>query len=96
MKRHLSKLILLLGVALTSSGFAIEKKVLVDVNGMVCAFCSQGITKTFNAQPAVKSVNVDMTKKEVTLVFKDGQDISDAEITKLITDAGVSVDKIVR
>jgi len=63
---------------------------------MVCQLCSQGITKNFTAKEAVQTVHVDMDKKEVHLGFKDGKDIEDAEITKLIRDAGLNVDKIVR
>jgi mercuric ion binding protein len=87
----------LLFVGLTSSlAFGVTKGATVHVNGMVCAFCSQGITKKFKAQDAIESVHVDMDKKEVHLMFKEGKDIDDAQITELIKDSGVNVQKIDR
>jgi len=72
------------------------KKITVQVKGMVCQMCSQGITKKFNAEPAVENIQVDMDKKEVRLQFKDGQDINDDKISELIKDSGVFVEKIIR
>lgn len=62
-----------------------------SVNGLVCAFCATGIEKTFNAQPAVEKVHVDLDNKLVTINTKPDQKLDDATVTKLITDAGYSV-----
>ena len=86
----------LLTLVVGSNIFGAGKNITVQVNGMVCAFCSQGITKNFKAHPSIQNVNVDMTKKEVSLTLKDDKDITNDEISKLIVDSGVSVDKIVR
>lgn len=95
MKRHLTALIV--GIVLSSSAFAAGSKMLtVHVNGMVCQFCSQGITKKFKANDAVENVHVDMEKKEVHLSLKEGKDLTDAQITETIKDAGVNVDRIER
>ncbi len=96
MKLKLSKVMFVTALLFTNLTFAAGKQIKILVNGMVCPFCSQGITKNFKEQPAVQDVKVDMEKKEVTVSLKEGTEISDAEITKLIKDAGVSVDKIVR
>jgi copper chaperone CopZ len=66
------------------------------VNGMVCGFCATGIEKTFKGQPQVKTVNVDLQKKLVTIDMKDGQTIDDAKLKKLIANAGYSVVSIKR
>jgi copper chaperone CopZ len=66
------------------------------VNGMVCGFCATGIEKTFKGQPQVKTVNVDLQKKLVTIDMKDGQTIDDAKLKKLIANAGYSVVSINR
>jgi copper chaperone CopZ len=66
------------------------------VNGLVCAFCATGIEKTFKAQPAVDSVKVDLENKLVTIDTKSLQNIDDATITKLLTDAGYTVTDIKR
>ena len=71
--------------------------VTVDVNGLVCEFCAVTIEKNFNKKSdIVKSVKVDLTNKKVTLVFKEGKDISDVEITETIVNNGYNVVKITR
>lgn len=66
------------------------------VNGMVCGFCATGIEKTFKAQQEVKTVNVDLQKKLVTIQTKEGQTIDDARLKKLIGNAGYAVVAIAR
>lgn len=96
MKNKLMQILILLALFGTEFGFAQGKDIKVDVNGMVCAFCSQGITKNFKAHSAVEDVKVDMANKVVSLKIKDNAQITDDEITKLIKDSGVSVGKITR
>lgn len=67
-----------------------------SVNGMVCAFCATGIEKTFKAQPAVNTVKVDLENKLVTITTRSNQTMSNATITRLITNAGYSVTGIKR
>ncbi len=68
----------------------------VKVQGMVCSMCSQGIQKKFSAIKEVKSVQVDLTNKLVKLITNDGQNIEDAQIKKVITEAGYNVAAIER
>jgi copper chaperone CopZ len=63
----------------------------VKVNGLICDFCAQALTKTFKKQAAVRAVQVDLNAKEVRLAFKPGQTINDATIGKLIKNAGYNV-----
>ncbi|MEY3903816.1 MAG: hypothetical protein RL189_3122 [Pseudomonadota bacterium] len=81
---------------LVMSGVAFADDVKVSVNGMVCGFCAQGITKKLNKTEAVEKVNVDLEKKLVSFSTLAGKQFDDAAITKLITDAGYSVVKIER
>ena len=67
------------------------KTVEIDVNGLVCAFCAQGIEKTLKAFPATKAVYVSLENRIVALQLKDGADIDDATLRKAITDAGYAV-----
>ena len=87
-------IVTLAGMLLASSAFA--ETIKVSVNGLVCAFCATGIEKTFNAQPAVSAVKVDLDNKLVTIDTKPKETLDDATVTKLITDAGYSVSNIVR
>jgi copper chaperone CopZ len=68
----------------------------IEVNGLVCAFCAQGIDKTLRALPATADVVVSLEKKLVGLALKPGQTLDDAVVTKAITDAGYAVVKITR
>lgn len=88
--------VFLIGVLVSSTSFATESQVIVNVKGMVCAFCAQGITKKFKAEPAVSVVDVSLEKKTVKLTIKDGQDLPDAKIESLLKDSGYSVEKIKR
>ena len=68
----------------------------MDVNGLVCAFCAQGIEKKLRAFPATTDVVVSLEKKLVALSTKDGADIGDEELRKALTDAGYTVKAIRR
>lgn len=63
----------------------------VGVKGMVCAFCAQGIEKSFKAQPEVEKVNVSLEKRFVRLTFKDGKRLSNDKIKEILKDAGYGV-----
>ena len=66
---------LALGVAATSSAATIE----MDVNGLVCAFCAQGIEKKLRAYPATADVVVSLEARLVAVSTKEGEDIADDE-----------------
>jgi len=87
--------LLVLAITFTQS-IALAESVKVQVNGMVCSFCAQGITKKFQANPAVESVKVDLDKKEVALSFKKEKTLSDTEIEKMIKESGYTVVKTER
>ena len=70
--------------------------VTMEVNGLVCDFCAQAITKVFKKQDAVENVSVNLTDKRIDVWFKDGQDISNDELTKLINDSGYNIVNINR
>ena len=92
MKNYLFTIILMLSLTVAVSADTIR----ATVNGMVCGFCATGIEKTFKAQPEVKTVNVDLNKKLVTVTTKQGQTLDDAKLKKLITNSGYSVVSIDR
>jgi copper chaperone CopZ len=73
--------------------FAAES-VKVTVNGMVCAFCAQGIEKRLTKLPATKAVFVDLKQRTVAVEAKDGQQLDKQLISAEITDAGYDVVKL--
>lgn len=79
-----------------SSARAAQQTLRIDVDGLVCAFCAQGIEKKMKAQAATDKVFVSLEKKVVAISLKEGQDISDEKIRSEITDAGYAVRGITR
>jgi copper chaperone CopZ len=77
-------------------GFAAALTIEMDVNGLVCAFCAQGISKTLRANPATSDVLVSLEKRLVAVSTKEGQDISDDELKRALTNAGYEVKAIRR
>ena len=68
----------------------------MNVNGLVCAFCAQGIEKQLRKFPATADVIVSLEKKLVALALKDDLDIPDAELRRALTNAGYTVKSIER
>ena len=92
MKKYLLTIIVIFGLTAAVSADTIK----ATVNGMVCGFCATGIEKTFRAQPEVKTVNVDLENKLVTIQTKQGQILDDSKIKKLLGNAGYSVVAVAR
>jgi mercuric ion binding protein len=91
---HVTRLLLtavLAGIA--NSSFAVTS-VKASVNGMVCAFCAQGIEKRLSKLPATKAVFVDLKQKVVAVEAKDGQTLDAKTITAEITEAGYDVTRL--
>jgi copper chaperone CopZ len=63
----------------------------MQVDGLVCAFCAQGIEKKLRAQGATADVFVSLEHKLVAVALKPQQDISDDALKTLLTDAGYSL-----
>ena len=83
---------LALSAATASTAATIE----MDVNGLVCAFCAQGIEKKLRAFPATSDVVVSLEERLVAVSTQEGQDIADDELRHALTDAGYTVMKIQR
>lgn len=80
--------------ALATTVATAATSVRVEVNGMVCAFCAQGIEKRMSKLPATKQVFVDLKKKVVAVEARDGQVLDLAVVTREIVDSGYDVVKI--
>jgi copper chaperone CopZ len=84
--------LMLLAASATGTAATIE----MTVNGLVCAFCAQGIEKKLKKFPATSEVVVNLEHRLVAVSLKEGQDISDADLRKALTDAGYTVKSIER
>ena len=61
------------------------------VNGMVCAFCAQGIEKRLSKMPGTKAVLVDLKRRFVVVEPNEGVTLDEKLITAEIKDAGYDV-----
>ena len=86
----------ILAAALVSASTVQADTIEMKVNGLVCAFCARGIEKTLRKNPATEDVYVSLEDKLVAVALHEGRDISDAELTKDIADAGYTVTDIQR
>lgn len=77
-----------------ATGVFAAESVKATVNGMVCAFCAQGIEKRLSRLPATQAVFVDLKKRVVAVEAKPGQKLDNKLITAEITDAGYDVTKL--
>lgn len=64
------------------------------VNGMVCAFCAQGIEKRIGKMDATKAVFVDLKRRTVVVEARDGMPLDAKAITTEIIDSGYDVVKL--
>ena len=88
-----SILVSLASAMAAASSFAAET-VKATVNGMVCAFCAQGIEKSLAKMDATKAVFVDLKGKVVLVEARDGKTLDPKAISAAIVDAGYDVVKI--
>ncbi len=89
----MKKIILALSLIFASSVTWAASSMKVTVNGMVCAFCAQGIEKRLSKMTETKAVFVDLKKKIVVVESKEGSALNEAAIAAEIKDAGYDVVK---
>lgn len=92
MKRIIT--IMVAAAIVLTSALVSAAQITVNVQGMVCSFCAQGIEKKFKADPAVSTVKVDLKKKVVLLTTREGQTLDEATIRKNIVDSGFNVTSV--
>ena len=63
----------------------------VEVNGLVCAFCAQGITSAFSKEPQTHDVLVSLEHRLVAIELKPGTDMANDRVNQVLVDAGYDV-----
>src|SRR5271169_4485135 len=86
----------LISILIAASASVQAATIEMHVNGLVCAFCAQGIEKQLRKFPATADVVVSLEQKLVAVALKDGQDISDTDLRRALTNAGYTVKTIQR
>lgn len=85
-----------LALALLAAAGAQAKTIRMEVHGLVCAFCAQGIEKKLRTMAPTQDVYVSLERKLVAVALKDGQDIPDGQLRDSLKDAGYDVKGISR
>src|SRR3954462_13500764 len=87
---------LLLCLSVTFGASVQAATIEMNVNGLVCAFCAQGIEKQLRKFPATADVVVSLEHKLVAVGLKNGQDIPDTALRQALTNAGYPLKMITR
>jgi mercuric ion binding protein len=80
--------------ALLSNVTFAAQTIKANVNGMVCAFCAQGIEKKMRALTQTQDVYVNLKQRIVAVELKEGQTLSNDKVKAIIKDAGYDVTSI--
>ena len=96
LKYFLASLLLCLSLNSNADEKDIFGEIHVSVNGLVCDFCAQSIQKLFNKEESVEAIDINMDEGMIKIDLKDGYNMDDNLITKLITDSGYNVERIYR
>jgi len=80
-----------MGTLLASTHAFGAESVWAKVNGMVCAFCAQGIEAKLRALPQAQDVYVNLAQKVVAVELKDGAVLSTDVVKEVVQDAGYDV-----
>ena len=68
----------------------------MQVDGLVCAFCAQGIEKKLRKVTATDDVFVSLEHKLVAVALKPRLDIGDEALRALLTEAGYTLKSVKR
>ena len=88
----MKKVILIGMICLSLNSQALTQR--IEVLGMVCSFCAQGIEKSFESAKNVKAVFVNLEDYFVAIESKDEKGVDEMVIRKIITESGYDVKKI--
>lgn len=90
MKKFLCILLLIV-----STQVAANETIEIDIHGMTCAFCSDGLQRTLNKLPEITSAKVSLKHKKVQLKIVSN-DLDIERIKQAIIDSGFTPGKVQR
>ncbi len=85
------KTILTLLAVLGLAPGAFAREIVLSVDGLVCAYCANGIAATAGRDPAIAKVTVDLDNALTRFSLKSGATLSADDAKKLIVRAGYQV-----
>jgi copper chaperone CopZ len=84
----MKKVIVLIAAALMSVSAFASTTATVTVKGLMCSSCAKKVQTQLMKTDSVSKVDVNFKKGFVTIAFKDGKDMTDAQITNAVQLAG--------
>jgi periplasmic mercuric ion binding protein len=92
-RRAAAALALAAAIALPLAATAAEaaQSLKLQVNGMVCSFCAQGIEKRLKALPAAGPIYIDLRNKVVAVEPLPGQTLDAQRVASEVREAGYEV-----
>jgi cation transport ATPase len=83
----------IIAIAFLAASFSAQaaQSMKAEVNGMVCAFCAQGIEKKLRALSQTQDVYVNLKERIVALELREGQTIAPQVFKDAVKDAGYEV-----
>lgn len=72
------------------------RTLIVSVNGMVCDFCAQSLTKVLKKNRNVEKLAISLEEKTVAIVLREGGAMTDREVEKAVKTAGYNLAGIKR
>lgn len=68
----------------------------LEVNGVVCDFCTQAIGKNFKKTKEIKAFSINMKEGLVSIKFANDKELTNKQLIRIINSSGYSVSKICR
>ena len=81
----------LVAFALAAPAWAEARSARIGVDGMVCAFCAQGIEKRLTKMNETGALYINLAQKVVAVQPKPGRSIDIAKVSAEIVEAGYKV-----
>lgn len=98
MKNQIQRLSLIFVALIAAAGFAFgdaaATHVYVEIKGMACPFCVQGVEKHLKKIDGVESVATSLEKGETILHLKPGASVTEEQVQAAVKKAGFSAGKI--
>jgi mercuric ion binding protein len=89
----MKKWILAMAMALlwNTAVFAAGTEYQLRVDGLACPYCAYGIEKKLKQVEGVEAIDIDLNKGVVTVKCAEGVTLTEAQMAKLINDAGFTL-----
>ncbi len=84
-------LALIMALLWSAAAFAAGTQYELRVDGLACPYCAYGIEKNLKKTDGVEKIEIDLDRGLVIVVVADGVTFTQAQMAKLINDAGFTL-----